>query len=149
MRDLDALLNSLINIDRNSLVAILTSEADAARRSVNSARQRTASQRAKRHEAVQRAARIERICRSSSMATSHRTCLGTKSNSANLLNKSCVRGANQATRPLLEGRDVEFIDEKGSGLLGSAGHGAFVERRDRQPRPASKPDRAKAMSRSP
>jgi hypothetical protein len=64
------------------------------------------------------------FCRSSSMATSHRTCLGTKSNSANLLNKSCVRGANQATRPLLEGRDVEFIDEKGSGLLNYMSHGS-------------------------
>jgi hypothetical protein len=61
IRDLDALLNSLVNIDRNSLVAILTSEAEAAQRLVNLARQRTASQRAKRSEAVERAARIERI----------------------------------------------------------------------------------------
>jgi hypothetical protein len=61
MRDLDALLNSLVNIDRNSLVAILSSESEAAQRLVNSPRQRTASQRAKRHEALQRAARIERI----------------------------------------------------------------------------------------
>jgi hypothetical protein len=43
MRDLDALLNSLVNIDRNSLVAILSSESEAAQRLVNSARQRTAS----------------------------------------------------------------------------------------------------------
>jgi hypothetical protein len=61
MRDLDALLNSLVNIDHNSLIAILTSEAEAAQRLVNSARQRTASQRAKRQEAVKRAARLERI----------------------------------------------------------------------------------------
>jgi hypothetical protein len=61
MRDLDALVNSLVNVDRNSLIAILTSEAEAARQLVNSARQRTASQRAKRHEAVERAARIDRI----------------------------------------------------------------------------------------
>jgi hypothetical protein len=61
VRDLDALLHSLVNIDRNSLIAILTSEVEAARRVANSARQRTASQRAKRHEAVQRAAQIERI----------------------------------------------------------------------------------------
>jgi hypothetical protein len=54
-------LNSLVNIDRNSLVAILSSESEAAQRLVNSARQRTASQRAKRHEALQRAARTERI----------------------------------------------------------------------------------------
>jgi hypothetical protein len=61
MRDLDALLHSLVNIDRNSLVAILSSESVAAQRLVSSARQRTASQRAKRHEAVQRAARIEQM----------------------------------------------------------------------------------------
>ena len=61
MRDLDALLHSLVNVDRASLVAILSAEAEAAQRLVNSAHQRTASQRAKRHEAVQRAARIDRI----------------------------------------------------------------------------------------
>jgi hypothetical protein len=61
MRDLDALLNSLVNIDRNSLIEILSSESEAAQQLVNSARQRTASQRAKRHHAVQRAARIDRI----------------------------------------------------------------------------------------
>ena len=61
MRDLDALLNSLVNIDRHSLVAILTSEAEAAQRSANSARQRTASQRAKRREAVEHLARVDRI----------------------------------------------------------------------------------------
>ena len=61
MRDLDALLNSLVNIDRDSLVAVLSSEAEAAQRIVNSARQRTASQRAKRNEAIQRAVRIDRI----------------------------------------------------------------------------------------
>ena len=32
MRDLDALLNSLVNIDRNSLVASLSSESEAAQR---------------------------------------------------------------------------------------------------------------------
>jgi hypothetical protein len=61
MRDLDALLNSLANIDCNSLVAILVSESEAAQRLVDAARQRTASQRAKRQDAVQRAARIDRI----------------------------------------------------------------------------------------
>ena len=61
------------------------------------------------------------FCRSSSMATSHRICLGTTLNSANLLNKSCVRGANLATHPLLEGRDVEFIDEKAAGCYMSYG----------------------------
>ena len=61
MRDLDALLNSLVNVDRHSLVAILASEAEAAQRSVNSARQRTASQRAKQREAVEHLARVDRI----------------------------------------------------------------------------------------
>ena len=61
MRDLDALLNSMVNVDRASLVAILSAEAEAAQRLVNSARQRTASQRAKRNEAMKRAARIEQI----------------------------------------------------------------------------------------
>ena len=61
MHDLESLLNSLVNIDRTSLIAILSSEAKAAQQLVKSARQRTASQRAKRHEAMERAARIERI----------------------------------------------------------------------------------------
>src|SRR6267154_1880982 len=61
MRDIDALLNSLVNIDSNSLLAILSSEADAARQLVNGARQRTASQRAKRRDAEQRAARLDRM----------------------------------------------------------------------------------------
>jgi len=61
MRDIDALLNSLVNIDRNSLLAILSSEADVARQLVNGARQRTASQRAKRRDAEQRAARLDRM----------------------------------------------------------------------------------------
>jgi hypothetical protein len=61
MRDLDALLRSLVNIDRNSLIALLSSEAKIAAQLAKSARQRTASQRAKRHEAAERAARIERI----------------------------------------------------------------------------------------
>ena len=60
MRDLDALLNSLVNIDRNSLVAIPISQAEAESgwsTLLDSAR----SQRAKRHEAEQRATRIDRI----------------------------------------------------------------------------------------
>ena len=61
MHDIDALLNSLVNIDRNSLLAILSSEADAAWQLVNGTRQRTASQPAKRCEAEQRAARVDRI----------------------------------------------------------------------------------------
>jgi hypothetical protein len=45
MRDLDAFLNSLVNIDRESLVAILSSEAEAAERLANSIRTRTSTQR--------------------------------------------------------------------------------------------------------
>ena len=61
MRDLDALLSSLVNIDRDSLIAILSSEAEAAERLANSIRTRTATQRLKRQNAVQLAARIRRI----------------------------------------------------------------------------------------
>ena len=61
MHDLDALLNSLVNIDHNSLIVILSFEAEAARQFVNAARQRTASQRAGRREAERHAARADRI----------------------------------------------------------------------------------------
>jgi hypothetical protein len=61
MRDIDSLLNSLVNIDRNSLVAILISEGEAARQLVGAVRQRTALQRAKRRDAEQRAARLDRM----------------------------------------------------------------------------------------
>ena len=57
MRDLDAFLNSLVNIDRDSLVAILSSEAEAAERLANSIRTRTSTQRLKRQQAVECAAR--------------------------------------------------------------------------------------------
>jgi hypothetical protein len=56
MRDLDAVLASLINIDRGSLIAILSSEAEAAERLAQSTRQRTTSQRSKRRDAAERAA---------------------------------------------------------------------------------------------
>ena len=61
MRDLDALLGSIVNIDRNSLIALLSSEAEAAKRVAGSVRHRTAFQRAKRQEAAERTARIEQI----------------------------------------------------------------------------------------
>ena len=61
MRDLDALLGSLVNINRSSLVALLSSEAEAAKRVAGSVRHRTAFQRAKRQEAAERTVRIERI----------------------------------------------------------------------------------------
>ena len=61
MRDLAALLTSLVNIDRHSLIAILTSVAEAAQRSVKAARQRTASQRAKQRQAREHLPRVTRI----------------------------------------------------------------------------------------
>ena len=61
MRDITALLTSLVNVDRHSLIAILTAEAEAAQRSVSAARQRTASQRAKRRQALEHLARVTRI----------------------------------------------------------------------------------------
>jgi len=61
MRDLDALLGSLVNSDRNSRIALLSSEAEAAKRVAGSVRHRTAFQRAKRQEAAERTARIEQI----------------------------------------------------------------------------------------
>jgi hypothetical protein len=61
MRDIAALLTSLVNIDRHSLIAILTSEAEAARRSVKAARQRTAPQRAKQRQAGEHLARVDRV----------------------------------------------------------------------------------------
>ena len=61
MRDLDALPASLVNVDRDSLIKILSSEADDAKRLANTIRRRTALQRAKQQEAKERAARIDRI----------------------------------------------------------------------------------------
>ena len=61
MRDLDALLTSLINFDRESLIAILSSEAEDAERLAKHIRQRTASQRMKKHEVIERVVRINRI----------------------------------------------------------------------------------------
>ena len=61
MRDLDALVTSLVNIDRDSLIAILSSEAEAAKRLVKSMPRRTRSQNARRSEVIDRAARVNRI----------------------------------------------------------------------------------------
>jgi hypothetical protein len=61
MRDLDALITSLVNINRDSLIAVLSSEAEAAARLVKSMPRRTRSQNARRCEAIDRAARINRI----------------------------------------------------------------------------------------
>jgi hypothetical protein len=88
MRDLDALLNSLVNIDRDSLVAILSSEAEAAERLAHSIRTRTSTQRLKRQQAVERAARIKRILFFSSMMKPGRPCRTPISFFANLSNTS-------------------------------------------------------------
>ena len=61
MRDLDALLTSLINFDRESLIAILSSEAEDAERLAKHIRQRTVSQRIKKRKVIERVARINRI----------------------------------------------------------------------------------------
>jgi len=59
MRDLNGFLASLVNVDRNSLIAILSSEAEATTGLLKSLPQRTASQRAKRQHLAERAARID------------------------------------------------------------------------------------------
>jgi hypothetical protein len=61
LRNLDVLVTSLVNIDRDSLVAILSSEAEAAARLSKSTPRRTRSQNARRYEVIERAARIKRI----------------------------------------------------------------------------------------
>jgi hypothetical protein len=61
MRDLNSLLSSLINVDRSSLIAILSSEAEVARKLLTSLPQRTGSQRAKRREVAERVSRIDRF----------------------------------------------------------------------------------------
>jgi hypothetical protein len=61
MRDLEALLTSFVNIDRISLIAILTSEAAAADRLANSVRKRAMVSRRRRDAAIERAARVNRI----------------------------------------------------------------------------------------
>jgi hypothetical protein len=61
LRDLDVLLASLINFDRERLIAILSSEAKDAERLAKHIRQRTASQRIKKREVIERVARINRI----------------------------------------------------------------------------------------
>jgi antitoxin VapB len=95
MRDIAALLNSLVNIDRNSLIAILSSEAEAARQFVSAARQRTASQRAERRDAEQCVARLDRMLSFFSTAASDPGCHRATSSSAGLLNRSCMRGARR------------------------------------------------------
>ena len=61
MRDLDSFLNSLVNVDRKSLIAILMSEAEKAEHQVRFSRHRTGAQREKRRAAIELLARIRQI----------------------------------------------------------------------------------------
>lgn len=61
MRDLEALLASFVNIDRTTLVAILTSEAAAADRLATSVRKRSMVSRQRRSAAIDRSTRVNQI----------------------------------------------------------------------------------------
>jgi hypothetical protein len=61
MRDLEALLTSFVNIDRASLVAILTSEATAADRLAAAVRKRAMVSPNRRSATLERAARVNRL----------------------------------------------------------------------------------------
>ena len=61
MRDLDILLNSLVNVDRKSLIAILMSEAEKAEHQVRFSRHRTGAQREKHRAVIELLARIRQI----------------------------------------------------------------------------------------
>jgi hypothetical protein len=61
MDNTETILNWLVNLDRTSLLAVLSNEAEAAQLLVRSARQRTASQRAKHREAIDYVDRVNRI----------------------------------------------------------------------------------------
>ncbi len=115
MRDLDALLNSLVNIDRNSLIVILSFEAEAARQFANAARQRTASQRARRHEAERHAARVDRIL----SFFQHGDIAPDMSPHDIKLCKSVEQKLHaqrqSSDSPFAEAAGVEFIDESGRG----------------------------------
>jgi len=94
MRDIDALLHSLVNIDRKSLIAILISEADAVRQLVNAARQRNASQRAKLREAEQPPPGSTGCCRSFGTATLQPACRIATLSSVKPSRKSFVHRTN-------------------------------------------------------
>jgi hypothetical protein len=61
MRDLNTLLNSLVNIDRKSLIALLMSEAEKAEHQVQFSRHRTGAQREKHRAVIELLARIRQI----------------------------------------------------------------------------------------
>jgi hypothetical protein len=61
MSEVEALLNSLVDVDRNMLISVLSMEVQTATKIAMSGHQRTAWQRAKRQDAVERAARLAHI----------------------------------------------------------------------------------------
>jgi hypothetical protein len=61
MRDLNTLLNSLVNVDRKSLIAILMSEAEKAEHQVRFSRHRTGTQREKHRAVIELLARIRQV----------------------------------------------------------------------------------------
>jgi len=61
MRDVEALLNSLVDVDRDTLISVLSMEMQTAAKLAMSGHQRTAWQRAKRRGAVGHAARLAHI----------------------------------------------------------------------------------------
>jgi len=61
MRDVKALLNSLVDVDRDTLISVLSMEVQTAAKLAMSGHQRTAWQRAKRRSTVEHAARLAHI----------------------------------------------------------------------------------------
>jgi hypothetical protein len=95
MRDLDALLGSLVNIDKNSLIALLSSESEAAKRVARSfgieQRFSAPSDKKRRSEPPESTG----FCRSCGMGKFQPRCLKVISQLADLLSKSCVFGASR------------------------------------------------------
>ena len=61
MRDVEVLLNSLVDVDRDTLISVLSMEVQTAAKLAMSGHQRTAWQRAKRRSTVEHAARLAHI----------------------------------------------------------------------------------------
>ena len=61
MRDLDSLLNFLVNVNRKSLIAILMSEAEKAEHQARFSRHHTGTQREKHRAVIELLARIRQV----------------------------------------------------------------------------------------
>ena len=61
MKEIEVLLRSLVDVDRDMLISVLSMEVQTATKIAMSGHQRTAWQRAKRQGAVERAARLAHI----------------------------------------------------------------------------------------